>query len=224
MIWRLAKLLLVAAIAVAVAPVTLVAAGSGAVAWWRGWPPRRLYIAAAWCLPMVIVWLVAVAVWHHSAGPAWFRVIAVPYRSWETMWRLLRHGRVAAAAATIAPLAVPLGLLAGGAAWAYRIFRMETGAAGLSPAAPARFDARLWRRQVRTACGLLAAPGALPLYRHNDGVIIGAVIRAVGHRERSVASIPFSRLRSHQVVIGTTGTGNPAPELLLNGLLASPRR
>ncbi|MGD0554559.1 MAG: hypothetical protein ABSA93_06215 [Streptosporangiaceae bacterium] len=206
-LWRLAKLLLVAAIAVAAAPVTLIAAGSAATAWWRGWPPRRLYVAAAWCLPMALVWLVAVAVWPRYAGPAWFRVVAAPYRSWATMWLLLRHGRVAAAAAIIAPIAVPLGLLAGGAAWAYRIFRLETGAAGLSPAAPARFDARLWRRQVRTARGLLAAPGALPLFRHNGGVIIGAVIRAVGHRQRPVASIPYQRLRSHQVVIGTTGTG-----------------
>jgi hypothetical protein len=214
-LWRLVKWLVTAAIAVAAAPVTLVAAGSAATAWWRGWPPRRLYVAAAWCLPMVAVWLIAVALWHPRAGgggvpgggSAWLRVVAAPYRSWLAMWHLLRHARIVAAAATVAPLAVPLGLLAGGAAWAYRIFRMETGAAGRSPAAPARFDARLWKRQVRAARALLAAPGAVPLFRPNDGLLVGAVIRTVGHRARPVAAIPYGRLRSHQVVIGTTGTG-----------------
>ena len=204
-LWRLTTWLVTAAIAVAAAPVTLVAAGSAAVAWWRGWPPRRLYIAAAWCLPMVAVWLIAVGV--TAGGPPWLRVVAAPYRSWTTMWSLLRHARVIAAAATVAPPAIPLGLLAGGAAWAYRIFRMETGAAGLTPAAPARFDARLWKRQVRTARAVGAAPGAVPLLRHNDGVRIGAVIRTVGHRPHPIATIPYERLRSHQVVIGTTGTG-----------------
>ena len=207
LLWRLVKSLLAVAIAVAAAPVTLVAAGSAAVAWWRGWPPRRLYVAAAWCLPMVLAWLIATAFRHPGGDPAWFAVGTAPYRSWTTMWQLLRHGRATAAAATIAPPAIPLGLLAGGAAWAYRIFRMETGAAGLSPASRARFDARLWRRQVRAARGLLAAPGALPLLRQNDGVIIGSVIRTVGHRARPIAWIPYARLRSHQVVIGTTGTG-----------------
>jgi hypothetical protein len=33
------------------------------------------------------------------------------------------------------------------------------------------------------------------------------VIRAIGHPVRQIASIPYPRLRSHQVVIGTTGTG-----------------
>jgi hypothetical protein len=190
-LWWLSKRLAAVAVAVAVAPVTLVAAGSAAVAWWRGWPPRRLYVAAAWCLPMAGVWAAGIALSRRAATP----------------WGLLRHGHLAAAAVAVAPPAVPLGLLAGGAAWAYRIFRMETGTAGRSAASPARFDARLWRRQVRTARGLLAAPGALPLFRQNDGVIIGSVIRAVGARARPVASIPFGRLRSHQVVIGTTGTG-----------------
>ena len=35
----------------------------------------------------------------------------------------------------------------------------------------------------------------------------GAVIRSVRHRAPALAAIPYQRLRSHQVVIGTTGTG-----------------
>ena len=38
-------------------------------------------------------------------------------------------------------------------------------------------------------------------------MLVGSVIRAVGHRTRELARLPYSRLRSHQVVIGGTGTG-----------------
>ena len=215
-LWRLLRPATALALAVAAAPVTLVAVVCAVAAWWRGWPPRRLYAAAAWCLPMVAVWLAATGLrigasaglgWTAGGGPAWLRMLAAPYRAWWAMWRLIYHGRLAAAAVTVAPPAITLGLLAGGAAWAYRIFRMETGAGGWTPLAPVRFDARLWKRQVRGARALLAAPGALPLIAPNGQVATGAVIRCIQHRPRRVASFPYSRLRSHQVVIGTTGTG-----------------
>jgi hypothetical protein len=237
---RLLRLAALAAIAVALAPVTLTAAGSAAVGWWRGWPPRRLYSAAAWCLPMVAAWLTAAALWAVRApghvsrspavrmpgpglprpepsgaelppgvgpGPAWFRVTVAPYRAWLAMWHLAGHGHLAAAAVATAPPAIPLGILAGGLAWAYRLFRMETGTGGRTPAAPAVFDSRLWRRQVRNAKALLAAPGAVPLISPNGAVVTGATIRCVRHRADRGAAIPYERLRSHQVVIGSTGTG-----------------
>ena len=141
-------------------------------------------------------------------GPLWLRVAAAPYRAWLASWQLAAHGHLAAAAVAAAPPAVPLGVLAGGLAWQYRLFRMRTGAGGLTPAAPATFDSRLWRRQVRTAKALLAAPGALPLISRNGLVVTGAAIRSVRHRAvRAAAAIPYPRLRSHQVVIGSTGTG-----------------
>ncbi len=205
-LYSLLRLAVLAALAVALAPVTLVAAGSAAFGWWRGWPPRRLYAAAAASLPMVIAWLAAVAVWP-GPGPAWLRVAAAPWRAWLGMWQLAHHGHLAAAAVAVAPPAVPLGILAGGLAWQYRIFRMETGTGGLTPTAPAAFDARLWRRQVRTAKALLAAPGALPLLSPNGHVVTGAAIRSIRHRAGRAAAIPYPRLRSHQVVIGSTGTG-----------------
>jgi hypothetical protein len=236
--FRLLQFAAIAAVAIAVAPVTLVAAGSAAFGWWRGWPPRRLFTAAAWCLPMAVVWLAAIAAWPvHAArapgpaaaagaalrptghavgaglpaglgpGPLWFRVAAAPYRAWLAMWQLAEHGHLAAAALSAAPPAIPLGILAGGLAWAYRLFRMETGTGGLTPAAPAAFDTRLWRRQVRTAKALLTAPGAVPLLSRGGHVVTGATIRSVRHRAGRTAAIPYERLRSHQVVIGATGTG-----------------
>jgi hypothetical protein len=122
------------------------------------------------------------------------------------MWQLAAAGSVAAAAVTIAPAAIPLGLLAGGLAWSYRIYSMQAGAGGRSPGSPVAFDVRQWRHQVRAARARIAAPGSVPLVSRG-GVVPGAVIRAVGHPQRPVAVLPYERLRSHQVVIGTTGTG-----------------
>ena len=195
---RLIPAAVVAAVLVAAAPVALVAVGAAVTAWLYGWPPRRLYGAALWCLPAVAVWLGASA-----AGGQ----LDAPYHAWLSMWALARAGHLAAAAVTVAPVAVPSGLALGGLAWAYRTHRMETGAGGRSPGSVIGFDRRQWRRQVRSARARIAAPGAVPLTRRNGDVAIGGTIRAVGHPVRPVAALPYARLRSHQVVIGTTGTG-----------------
>ena len=80
-LWRLVRPATALALAVAAAPVTLVAVACAAAAWWRGWPPRRLYVAAAWSLPMVAVWLAAT--WLRAgSGAAQQRprpVASVPY-------------------------------------------------------------------------------------------------------------------------------------------------
>ena len=195
---RLAVAALVAAVVVAAAPVALVTAGAMSTAWWCGWPPRRLYEAALWCLPAVAVWLGASAL----SGQA-----DAPYRAWLSMGALARAGHLAAAAVTVAPAAVPPGLALGGLAWAYRTYRMETGAGGLSPTSAIGFGRRQWRRQVRSARARIAAPGAVPLTRRHGDVGIGGTIRTVRHPARAIATLPYPRLRSHQVVIGTTGTG-----------------
>jgi hypothetical protein len=137
----------------------------------------------------------------------WLRVLAAPGHTWLAMAHLAAHGQLAAAAVAAAPPAIPLGILAGGLAWAYRIMRMQTGAGGLTPASPAAFDARQWGHQVRAARAMLTAPGALPLISRNGDVVTGATIRSAGTRAGRAAAIPYARLRSHQVVIGTTGTG-----------------
>jgi hypothetical protein len=212
-LFRLARTATLAALAMAAAPVTIVAGCAVATAWLAGWPPRRLYATALWCAPMIAAWLIAIAAGlsglpaDMTPGPAWLRTVAAPYRAWLAMWRFAVHGHVAIAAITIAPIAFPLGLAAGGLAWAYRIFAMDTGTGGRSPAAPVAFDLRQWRRQVRSAKARVSAPGAIPLLYRNGDVVTGATIRAVRHPAVPIAAIPYSRLRSHQVVIGTTGTG-----------------
>jgi hypothetical protein len=184
-------------------PVTLVGAYAATLAWFLGWPPRQLYRAAAWCLPMLAAWLAALAV----AGQPWLRVVAAPYFAWLAMWHDVQAGRYLLAAVIVAPAAVPLGLLAGGLAWAWRIYSLETGSGGLTPSAPAAFDQRQWRHQVRTARARIAAPGSVPLLLPNGSIVAGATIRAVRHPARPLAVIPYPRVRAHQVVVGTTGTG-----------------
>jgi hypothetical protein len=188
-----------ALIAVGLLPVTFVAAISAAAAWRNGWLPGRLYRAAAWCLPMLAVWLGAIAVSRHSLGP----VAAVPHLAWLD----LRRDQYLAAAALLGPPAIPAGLLAGGWAWSLRLASMAAQAGGRSPAAAASFDQRQWRHQVRAARARIAAPRAVPLLAARGDFIAGAVIRAVGHPARPLARLPASRLRSHQLVIGGTGTG-----------------
>jgi len=200
---RGAAALIAAALIVVAAPVSLAAAAGVAVAWRAGWPPGRLYRAALWCAPMLAVWLAATAVTARSVPAA----AAAPYLAWLAMWHHAAAGSYPAAAAVIAPVAIPAGLAAGGLAWSYRIRSVQAGSGGLAPGSAAAFDRRQWRHQARSARARIAAPGAVPLTVRGGGLAVGAVIRAVGHPARPIAAIPYARMRSHQVVIGTTGTG-----------------
>jgi type IV secretory pathway VirB2 component (pilin) len=190
-----------AALATALAPVSLVAAGAF-VAASRGWPPRRLLIASAWCVPMIAVWLGWMV-----AGTGWQGLLTAPYHAWLQWWRLMLAGEVARAAATVAPEAIPLGLAAGALAWTYRARSVLAGVGGLSPASAVTFDQRQWRWQVRAAKARIDAPGSVPLTTRSYMLVAGAVIRTVGHRAGTIATIGYERMRSHQVVVGTTGTG-----------------
>jgi hypothetical protein len=200
---RLLGWLALALIAVAAAPVSAVAAGAVTVAWRRAWPPHRLLIAAAWCGPMVAVWLA----WIAGTAPGWVSVAAAPYHAWLGFWHLAAAGALARAAVTVAPPAIPLGLAAGALAWAYRTGSMKAGVAGLSPASRVTFDQRQWRHQERSARARIARPGSIPLTMRGDLIVVGSVIRTVGHRSGRLAAIEYSRLRSHQVVVGMPGTG-----------------
>jgi hypothetical protein len=203
LIWRLLRIAVLVAVLILAAPAVLVAAYAAALAWFLGWPPGQLYRAAAWCLPMLAAWLAAMA----ADGRPWPQLAAAPYLAWLATWHEAAAGSYLKAAVTVAPLAIPVGLVAGGLAWSWRIYTMETGSGGLAPSAPAAFDQRQWRHQVRTARARIAAPGSVPLLSRDGGVVAGATIRAVRQPARPLAVLPFPRLRSHQVVLGTTGTG-----------------
>ena len=163
-LWLLRKLvkltgwLLLAAAAVAAWPVTLAAAAGYAAAWLRGWPPVRLRRAAALCLPMTVVWLVAEA--RQRAWPAMARD---PGRDWAQGWHHLAGVGVVRTFLLVAPVTIPAGLGLAALGWAWRNYAVTAGIGGWLASAPITFDARQWNRQVRTARGRTAAPGSVPL-------------------------------------------------------------
>jgi hypothetical protein len=192
---RLAVAAFLAIVAVGLLPVALIAAVGVAVAWQRGWPPSRLYRAAIWCLPLLAVWIAGTAV-EGGVGAAS-----------HALWLASHRDSVLAVSVLMLPVVVPAGLLAAGWAWSRRLRSMAAGAGGASPAAALSFDDRQWRHQVRSARARIARPGSVPLLTRRGAFVAGAVIRADGHPEHRLAQLPPSRLRSHQIVIGATGTG-----------------
>jgi len=192
------RLLLGAAVLVVLAvaaPVTLVAAVGVAGAWLRGWPPARLWRAAFWALPMTAVYLAGRAM---QSG-TWQALALAPAHDYLAAWHAVAADRVTAAFVLAAPVAVPAGLAAAGGLWAWRTNTLETGLSGRTAAAPIIFDARQWNRQARTARARAAAPGTVPLIDGGGRVVMGATIRAVGHRWRPVLAVPHTAMGRHQV-------------------------
>ena len=188
---------------VAAAPVTTVAVVGIAGAWLRGWPPSRLRRAAAWSLPMTGAYVAVRA----SRAAGWQAVLLAPVRDWQAAWHAVTLGRLVPAFILCAPVAVPAGLAAASWAWAQRIYQVETGLSRKTATAPVIFDERQWRRQARTARGRIAAPGTVPLTTRGGQIVMGATIRAIGHRWRPVLALPYQVMGRHQVIIGSSGCG-----------------
>lgn len=152
----------VVAAALVAAAWPLVVAGLWAyvAAWAAGWPPRRLVVAAGWCVPMVAAFEVAYLV---AGDGAWQVAAWSPAESWVRAWHALAAGSWLRAMVIIAPTAIPLGLVAGAVGWRLRIGLIESGAAGWSPGAAVAFDERQWKRAVRSASWRVHAPGGPPL-------------------------------------------------------------
>ena len=201
---KLAGWLLLAAVAVAAWPVTLAAAAGYVAAWLRGWPPVRLSRAAAGCLlPVTTVWLVAEAIRH----PAWQAIALAPARDWAHGWHHLTGRGVTRTFLLVAPAAIPAGLGLAALAWAWRNYAMTAGIGGWLASAPVTFDARQWKRQVRTARGQTAAPGSVPLLAKGGQIPVGGTIRTVGHRWHPVFTVPHAACARHMVIVGATGSG-----------------
>jgi hypothetical protein len=200
---KLTGWLLIAAIAVAAWPITVVALAGYGAAWLRGWPPARLGRAAAWSLPMTAVYFTGQGLRLHS----WPAIALAPVNDWADAWRLLAAHAVLRAGLLVAPVAVPIGLAIGGVWWAWRIYAVTTGLAGQTASAPVWFDERQWRHQVRSARGRAAAPGTVPLLTGRGMVAVGATIRAIGHRWHPVLAVPARSFSRHSVIIGSSGSG-----------------
>jgi hypothetical protein len=208
-LWLLRKIvkaagwLLLAALAVAAWPLTLVTATGYVAAWLRGWPPARLRRAAAASLPMTAVWLVAEALRQRT----WRAVALAPGRDWDRGWHHLTSIGVARTFLLLAPATIPAGLTLAALAWAWRIYALTTGIGGRLASAPITFDARQWKRQVRAAKGRTAAPGSVPLVASGGRIPVGSTIRAIGHRWHPVLTVPDAACTRHMVIVGATGSG-----------------
>jgi len=201
--WRVIRWAALAAILAAAAPVTLIAAAGFAGAWLRGWPAARLRRAAAWSLPMTGVYLAG----RGAQAASWRAFTLAPVRDWQAAWHQMTAGRVVTAFALCAPVAVPAGLAVASGLWAWRVYTIETGLSGRTATAPVIFDARQWRRASRAARGRVTAPGTFPLAVGKGRVVMGATIRAIGHRWRPACAVPYQAMSRHQVVIGSSGCG-----------------
>jgi hypothetical protein len=203
LIARVARFLFTATVLVILCPVTAAAVLAGATAWLAGWPPARLYRAAAWSSVIAGIWLVAEALRARTWQATAFASVNLWHQA--TLW--LVHGRVLQSVVVALPPAVPLGLLAGGLGWQRRVRAMAAGAAGRHAFAPATFDARQWNRQARSARGRLTAPGPFPLVTARGTVPAGAVIRTVGVPWAPVLEVPAALFARHMVIVGASGTG-----------------
>ena len=157
--WRLFRWAVIAAVLIIAAPVTLVAAIAYTGAWLRGWPPAKLWRAAAWSLPMTGVYLAGRALQART----WRALALAPVHDWERAWHPTQDGRLVAAFVLCAPVGVPAALCAAGTAWAWRIYAIDTGISGKTATAPSSSTPANGARQARTARARITAPGTVPL-------------------------------------------------------------
>jgi hypothetical protein len=200
--FKLTWWLLLAVAAIAAWPVTAVAAAGYTAAWLRGWPPVRLYRAAAWSLPVTAAWLISLEI--QVPG---FLAARDPRRTWAGGWDHLTTTRLVGVFAALAPAVLPAGLALAGLVWAWRNYAITAGLGGKMASAPITFDARQWGRQVRTARGLTHAPGAVPLLTRANKIPVGGTIRAIGHPWHPVFTLEPGACARHMVIVGSTGSG-----------------
>jgi hypothetical protein len=106
-----------------------------------------------------------------------------------------------------APVAVPVGLAVAAGLWAWRKYAVSAGIGGRMATAPVTFDNRQWKRQVSSATGRTAAPGAVPLLTRRDKIPVGGTIRTVGAPWQPVFTLPAATCARHMVIVGATGSG-----------------
>jgi hypothetical protein len=136
----LVRWLLLAAAAVAAWPLTMVMAAGYAAAWLRGWPPVRLYRAAAWSLLVTGMWLAALEI----LMPDWLAT-RTPGRAWAVGWNQLTMAGLARVFVVLAPVAVPAGLTLAGLVWAWRVHAATAG--------PGPVLARAWAHAMTSGTG-----------------------------------------------------------------------
>jgi hypothetical protein len=201
--FRIARWGLPFLIVVAAWPVTIVAVAGSAAAWLRGWPSVRLVRTAACFLPFTAAWLVLEAVRLDS----WRPIGSVLIHDWEPSRQWLTGLGATGAFLRMSLVAIPAGLALATLAWWWRNYAMNAGIGGWLASAPITFDERQWKHQARRARGVNKAPGSVPLLSRGSLIPVGGTIRTIGHRWRSVFTVPSTACGRHMVIVGATGRG-----------------
>ena len=201
---KLAGWLLLAVVVIAAWPVTVVAAAGYAAAWLRGWPPVRLYRAAAWALPAT----------RRRGWPPWRSGPRAGAR---------RPGSRPGVGARLGPpgRAGPgpgvRGAGPGRAPGRAGAGRADLGVAELRHHRRARRDHglgadHLRRPAVEAAGPHRPGPDQRPRRRpaahpRRDTIPVGGTIRAIGHPWHPVLTLPAASCARHMVIVGATGSG-----------------
>ncbi len=136
------------------------------------------------------------------------RVLAAPFTGWVASWHAFDYGATSTAFVLRRPGRGPGRAVPGVGALGRRIYRMDTGLAGLTATAPVVFDERQWRRQAKAARARSKAPGLSPLTdRQGPDRRRARTIRSVGHAGSPVLAIPWTAMGRHQVIVGSSGSG-----------------
>ena len=200
---RLTGWLLLALLALVLWPLTIVTIVSYTAAWLRGWPPARLRRAAAGSLLLAAVYVVVMLARQHDQPSA----ALAPARAYPATWHHLAALDAARTFATLAPAAVPAGLLLAAGLWAWRNYAIMAGLGGRMASAPVTFDTRQWNRQAAAAEGRAKAPGSVPLLARGAKIPVGGTIRAIACKWKPVFAVPAAACARHMVIIGASGSG-----------------
>jgi hypothetical protein len=197
-----ATVLAAAALLAPLWPLVLATLTALAVAWLTGLHPARLLRAAAWSAPVTAVYLAAAVLQDRT----WRARALQPVTDWHHAGILLIHARPVPALLLTAPMAIPAGLAAAAAIWAWVSHAYTHGLIGTTGLAPTVFARRQWRRAARTARRAARAPGLVPLTTRR-GVPVGPVIRVTGRRWTRLLIIPLAEFTRHIVIVGASGSG-----------------
>lgn len=200
-------LAMTAALAV-VWPVLLVMAVTMAAAWAAGLHHARVLRAALYSASMAGTYAVAATVQDRPWAPGHLTTWArQPYTDWKhATLDLIHRTGIPAALLAVAPLAVPAGLAAGAAAWAWRCHQMTHGLMGSTALSTVSWDRRQWRRQAAAARRDARQPGRVPLLTRR-GVPAGTVIRVSRAPWSRVLVIPLAEFSRHMAIVGASGSG-----------------
>ena len=201
--FKLTGWLLLALLALVLWPLTIVTIVSYTAAWLRGWPPARLRRVAAGSLLVPAVYAVVMLARQHDQPSA----ALAPARAYPAAWHHLATLDAARTFATLAPAAVPAGLLLAAGLWAWRNYAIMAGIGGRMASAPVTFDTRQWNRQAAAAEGRSQSPRLRPAAgpgREDPG-------RRHHPRHRlqveARVRVPAAACARHMVIIGASGSG-----------------